>query len=81
MLGATGLKHRLGASRICPGPVLASLTQAGPKAWIYFGSLVGGMLLFELTAPRRDPASSGQTSPSKQAFGGIEAMKAVKWQY
>jgi uncharacterized membrane protein YedE/YeeE len=47
VLGALAFGAGWGLAGYCPGPALASLAAGGEKPWIFFASMVAGMLVFE----------------------------------
>ena len=53
VLGSLAFGIGWGLAGYCPGPVITSLAIGGSKPWIFFLSMVAGMVLFELTERRR----------------------------
>jgi uncharacterized membrane protein YedE/YeeE len=69
-----------GVAGICPGPALVALGMGEPKALLFVGAMLAGMLVFELaerrgalaagapaspaTGPATNPATNPPTSPS-----------------
>ena len=58
VLGGLAFGIGWGLAGFCPGPALASLTQAGPKAWIFFGAMLAGMAIFEVLERKPMPAAA-----------------------
>lgn len=48
VLGGLAFGVGWGLAGFCPGPALVSLAFGGAKAWMFFGSMLAGMGLFEL---------------------------------
>lgn len=57
-LGALAFGVGWGLAGFCPGPAVASLMQAGPKAWIFFAAMLTGMIVFELFERAPRPAAA-----------------------
>lgn len=47
VLGGLAFGVGWGLAGFCPGPALVSLAFGGAKAWMFFGSMLAGMGLFE----------------------------------
>jgi uncharacterized membrane protein YedE/YeeE len=61
VLGGLAFGAGWGIGGFCPGPALASLASGGPKALIFTGAMLAGMLVFELLE-RRVAASRTRTA-------------------
>ena len=48
VLGGLAFGAGWGLAGFCPGPALASLATGSPKAWIFSGAMLAGMIVFEL---------------------------------
>ena len=56
LLGSLAFGAGWGIAGFCPGPALVSLLAGQPKAWIFTGAMLAGMLLFEVLERRKLPA-------------------------
>ncbi len=56
VLGALAFGAGWGLAGFCPGPALASLATGNPKALIFTGAMLAGMLAFELLERRAGAA-------------------------
>ncbi|PLY40824.1 hypothetical protein CSZ94_19070 [Janthinobacterium sp. ROICE36] len=56
LLGSLAFGVGWGIAGFCPGPALVSLLAGQPKAWIFVGAMLAGMVLFEVLERRKLPA-------------------------
>ena len=53
LLGSLAFGAGWGIAGFCPGPALVSLLTWQPKAWIFTGAMLAGMLVFEVLERRK----------------------------
>ena len=53
LLGSLAFGAGWGIAGFCPGPALVSLLAGQPKAWLFVGAMLAGMLLFEVLERRK----------------------------